>query len=57
VPATVAAALKKTCASLGIFYVFKASFDKANRTSGKIFSRAGISKMACENAGQSPRRI
>ena len=32
-----AAALKKTCAALGIFYVFKASFDKANRTSGKSF--------------------
>ena len=29
----VGAALKKTCAALGIFYVFKASFDKANRTS------------------------
>ena len=29
----VAASLKKTCAVLGIFYVFKASFDKANRTS------------------------
>ena len=29
----IAGALKKTCAKLGIFYVFKASFDKANRTS------------------------
>jgi 2-dehydro-3-deoxyphosphooctonate aldolase (KDO 8-P synthase) len=38
----VAAALKKTCASLGIFYVFKASFDKANRTSGKSFRGIGL---------------
>jgi 2-dehydro-3-deoxyphosphooctonate aldolase (KDO 8-P synthase) len=38
----VAASLKKTCASLGIFYVFKASFDKANRTSGKAFRGPGI---------------
>ena len=38
----VAAALKKTCAALGIFYVFKASFDKANRTSGKSFRGPGI---------------
>jgi 2-dehydro-3-deoxyphosphooctonate aldolase (KDO 8-P synthase) len=33
----VAAALKKVCAALGIFYVFKASFDKANRTSARSF--------------------
>jgi 2-dehydro-3-deoxyphosphooctonate aldolase (KDO 8-P synthase) len=39
---TVAASLKKTCASLGIFYVFKASFDKANRTSGKAFRGPGV---------------
>jgi 2-dehydro-3-deoxyphosphooctonate aldolase (KDO 8-P synthase) len=38
----VAAALKKTCSSLGIFYVFKASFDKANRTSAKSFRGPGI---------------
>jgi len=38
----VAASLKKTCASLGIFYVFKASFDKANRTSGKSFRGIGL---------------
>jgi 2-dehydro-3-deoxyphosphooctonate aldolase (KDO 8-P synthase) len=37
-----AATLKKTCASLGIFYVFKASFDKANRTSSKSFRGPGI---------------
>ncbi len=38
----VAAALKKTCAQLGIFYVFKASFDKANRTSAKSFRGPGL---------------
>ncbi len=37
-----AAALKKTCAASGIFYVFKASFDKANRTSGKSFRGIGL---------------
>jgi 2-dehydro-3-deoxyphosphooctonate aldolase (KDO 8-P synthase) len=38
----VAGALKKTCAQLGIFYVFKASFDKANRTSAKSFRGPGL---------------
>lgn len=38
----VADSLKKTCDRLGIFYVFKASFDKANRTSGKSFRGPGI---------------
>jgi len=38
----VAASLVKTCKQLGIFYVFKASFDKANRTSGKAFRGPGI---------------
>jgi 2-dehydro-3-deoxyphosphooctonate aldolase (KDO 8-P synthase) len=39
---TVAASLVKTCRQLGIFYVFKASFDKANRTSGKAFRGPGV---------------
>ncbi len=39
---TVAATLKKLCAKLGIHYVFKASFDKANRTSGKAFRGPGL---------------
>lgn len=39
---TVAASLTKTCRQLGITYVFKASFDKANRTSGKAFRGPGI---------------
>jgi 2-dehydro-3-deoxyphosphooctonate aldolase (KDO 8-P synthase) len=38
----VAASLKKTCAALGVYYVFKASFDKANRTSGKSFRGPGV---------------
>jgi 2-dehydro-3-deoxyphosphooctonate aldolase (KDO 8-P synthase) len=38
----VAAALVKTCRQLGINYVFKASFDKANRTSGKAFRGPGL---------------
>jgi 2-dehydro-3-deoxyphosphooctonate aldolase (KDO 8-P synthase) len=38
----VAASLKKTCARLGIFYVFKASYDKANRTSAKSFRGPGL---------------
>lgn len=38
----VARSLKKTCDKLGIFYVFKASYDKANRTSGKSFRGPGI---------------
>lgn len=38
----VAATLKKICHELKIFYVFKASFDKANRTSGKSFRGIGL---------------
>jgi 2-dehydro-3-deoxyphosphooctonate aldolase (KDO 8-P synthase) len=38
----VAASLIRTCRQLGIFYVFKASFDKANRTSGKAFRGPGL---------------
>jgi 2-dehydro-3-deoxyphosphooctonate aldolase (KDO 8-P synthase) len=38
----VAQSLKKTCDKLGVFYVFKASYDKANRTSGKSFRGPGI---------------
>jgi len=37
-----AATLKKTCERLGIFYVFKASYDKANRTSAKSFRGPGL---------------
>ena len=38
----IAAALVKTCAALRVNYVFKASFDKANRTSAKGFRGPGI---------------
>src|SRR5262245_25380530 len=38
----VATALKRLCDRLGIFYVFKASYDKANRTSSKSFRGPGL---------------
>jgi 2-dehydro-3-deoxyphosphooctonate aldolase (KDO 8-P synthase) len=38
----VAAKLLEVCRSRGIYYVFKASFDKANRTSAKSFRGPGL---------------
>lgn len=38
----VGASLVKTCQKLGINYIFKASYDKANRTSGKSFRGPGL---------------
>ena len=38
----VASTLKRACARLGIVYVFKASFDKANRTSARSFRGPGL---------------
>ena len=38
----IADALKKTCAKLGVYFVFKASYDKANRTSAKSFRGPGL---------------
>ncbi|MGP8200045.1 MAG: 3-deoxy-8-phosphooctulonate synthase [Limisphaerales bacterium] len=38
----VAASLQKTCRALRINYVFKASFDKANRSSGQSFRGPGL---------------
>src|SRR5690349_22487825 len=38
----VASSLKKICNRLGIFFVFKASYDKANRTSAKSFRGPGV---------------
>jgi len=38
----IAAQMQKTCCKLGVFYVFKASFDKANRTSARSFRGMGI---------------
>jgi 2-dehydro-3-deoxyphosphooctonate aldolase (KDO 8-P synthase) len=38
----IAASLQKTCRALGLTYVFKASFDKANRSSGQSFRGPGL---------------
>lgn len=38
----VAETLARTCRRLGVNYIFKASFDKANRTSSKSFRGPGI---------------
>lgn len=38
----IAARLVRVCRNLGIYYVFKASFDKANRTSFKSFRGPGL---------------
>ena len=38
----VAGSLQKMCRKLGITYVFKASFDKANRTSARSFRGPGL---------------
>jgi len=38
----VAAAAKSICADLGLSFIFKASFDKENRTSGKSFRGFGM---------------
>lgn len=38
----VARSLRTLCANLGVTYIFKASFDKANRTSGKSFRGVGL---------------
>ena len=38
----VASTLKRTCERLGVFYVFKASYDKANRTSARSFRGLGL---------------
>jgi 2-dehydro-3-deoxyphosphooctonate aldolase (KDO 8-P synthase) len=38
----VASVLKKTCGRLGLSFVFKASYDKANRTSARSFRGPGM---------------
>ena len=38
----IAGQMKEICAELGIPYIFKASYDKANRSSGKSFRGLGI---------------
>jgi 2-dehydro-3-deoxyphosphooctonate aldolase (KDO 8-P synthase) len=40
----IAGVMKELCASKGVSYVFKASFDKANRTSGSSYRGPGIDK-------------
>jgi 2-dehydro-3-deoxyphosphooctonate aldolase (KDO 8-P synthase) len=40
----VAWSLKRTCDRLGVFYVFKASYDKANRTSARSFRGPGLER-------------
>jgi len=40
----VAASLKETCSLLQIPFVFKSSYDKANRTSGRSFRGPGLEK-------------
>jgi 2-dehydro-3-deoxyphosphooctonate aldolase (KDO 8-P synthase) len=38
----IAASLAETCRHLGVVYIFKASYDKANRTSGASFRGPGM---------------
>ncbi|MBL8437588.1 MAG: 3-deoxy-8-phosphooctulonate synthase [Zoogloeaceae bacterium] len=38
----VAGTMKETCSALGMPYIFKASYDKANRSSGKSFRGLGM---------------
>src|SRR4249920_1394091 len=38
----VAESLRQTCQKLGVAYILKASFDKANRTSGTSFRGPGL---------------
>jgi 2-dehydro-3-deoxyphosphooctonate aldolase (KDO 8-P synthase) len=40
----VAGQLKETCVALGIPFIFKSSFDKANRSSGNTFRGPGMDK-------------
>lgn len=41
---SLASEIKKTCADLGVSYIFKASYDKANRSSFDSYRGPGISK-------------
>jgi len=38
----IARSLRRTCHALGVNYIFKASFDKANRSSGQSFRGPGL---------------
>ncbi len=50
----VAESLRRACQKLGVTYIFKASFDKANRTSGASFRGPGLEEglkiLACVRA-------
>jgi 2-dehydro-3-deoxyphosphooctonate aldolase (KDO 8-P synthase) len=48
---TVAGTMQEICDRLGIFYVFKASFDKANRTSLSSYRGPGLEKGLATLAG------
>ena len=52
----VAGQLKEICAALGIPFIFKSSYDKANRSSGDIVPRAGHGRRACASWPRSSAR-
>ena len=53
----VAGQMKEICAQLSIPYIFKASYDKANRSSGKSFRGHGMSEgLANPRSGEAPDR-
>ncbi len=51
-----ARALKTVCAEVGAQFVFKASYDKANRTSGKSFRGLGV-REGCRMLGEIGREL
>jgi len=51
-----ARALKTLCAEAGVQFVFKASYDKANRTSGKSFRGIGVAA-GCRLLGEIGREL
>jgi 2-dehydro-3-deoxyphosphooctonate aldolase (KDO 8-P synthase) len=52
----VAASLQRTCRALSVNYIFKASFDKANRSSGQSFRGPGL-KDGLSVLGEVRRRL
>ena len=52
----VAGGIKEICDRLGIEYIFKASFDKANRSSIHSYRGPGLEE-GIENACQNKRKI
>ena len=43
----VAGALKEICAALDVPFIFKSSYDKANRSSGDVVPRPGPRSRVC----------